>query len=172
MGLVNFFTIEISRFIRFFISLFMLFSVLVFIFVQFDHAIDEESNQKGLFLIYSHYPIFIGLLMMTVSMSFLLNPEANRLFATSFSYIGFGLFQAAVLVMGPITKHYLRYSKSYYYVQATLYLAALILSLIFASNPIIVVSITTILALAIATHFIYFYMTQNKKYSKSNWGFF
>jgi len=38
----------------------------------------------------------------------------------------------------------------------------LILSLIFASNPIIVVSITTILALAIATHFIYFYMTQKK----------
>ena len=47
-----------------------------------------------------------------------------------------------------------------------------ILSLIFASNPIIVVSITTILALAIAIHFIYFYVTQNKKYSKSNWGFF
>ena len=111
-------------------------------------------------------------MMMTVSMSFLLNPEANRLFATSFSYIGFGLFQAAVLVNGPHNKHYLRYSKSYYCVQATLYLAALILSLIFASNPIIVVSITTILALAIAIHSIYFYMTQNKKYSKSNWGFF
>ena len=63
----------------------------------------KKSNQKGLFLIYSHYPIFIGLIMMTVSMSFLLNPEVNRLFATSFSYIGFGLFQAAVLVNGPIT---------------------------------------------------------------------
>ena len=82
--------------------------------------------------------------MMTVSMSFLLNPEANRLFATGFSYIGFGLFQAAVLANGPYNKHYLSYSKSYYCVQATLYLAALILSLIFASNPIIVVSITTI----------------------------
>ena len=110
--------------------------------------------------------------MMTVSMSFLLNPEANRLFATSFSYIGFGLFQAAVLANGPYNKHYLSYSKSYYCVQATLYLAALILSLIFASNPIIVVSITTIFALAIASHFIYFYVTQNKKYSKSNWGLF
>ena len=84
-------------------------SLFLFYFGQFDHAIDEKSNQKGLFLIYSHYPIFIGLLMMTVSMSFLLNPEANRLFATSFSYIGFGLFQAAVLVNGPHNKHYLRY---------------------------------------------------------------
>ena len=171
MELVNFFTIEnfsIYSVLYFIITL----SLFLFYFGQFDHAIDEKSNQKGLFLIYSHYPIFIGLIMMTVSMSFLLNPEANRLFATSFSYIGLGLFQAAVLVNGPYNKHYLSYSKSYYCVQATLYLAALILSLIFASNPIIVVSITTIFALAIASHFIYFYVTQNKKYSKSNWGFF
>ena len=171
MGLVNFFTIENFSIYSVLYFIIML-SLFLFYFVQFDHAIDEESNQKGLFLIYSHYPIFIGLIMMTVSMSFLLNPETNLLFATSFFYIGIGLFQAAVLANGPYNKHYLRYSKSYYCVQATLYLAALILSLIFASNPIIVVSITTILALAIAIHFIYFYVTQNKKYSKSNWGFF
>ena len=171
MELANFFTIENFSIYSVLYFIIML-SLFLFYFVQFDHAIDEKSNQKGLFLIYSHYPIFIGLLMMTVSMSFLLNPETNLLFATSFFYIGIGLFQAAVLANGPYNKHYLRYSKSYYCVQATLYLAALILSLIFASNPIIVVSITTILALAIAIHFIYFYVTQNKKYSKSNWGFF
>ena len=152
MELANFFTIENFSIYSVLYFIIML-SLFLFYFGQFDHAIDEKSNQKGLFLIYSHYPIFIGLLMMTVSMSFL-------------------LFQAAVLVNGPCNKHYLRYSKSYYCVQATLYLAALILSLIFASNPIIVVSITTILALAIATHFIYFYVTQNKKYSNSNWGLF
>ena len=171
MGLADFFTIgnfSIYSVLYFIIML----SLFVFYFGEFDHAIDPKSNQKGIFLIYSHYPIFIGLIMMTVSMSFLLNPEANRLFATSFSYIGFGLFQAAVLANGPYNKHYLSYSKSYYCVEATLYLAALILSLIFASNPMIVVSITTIFALAIATHFIYFYVTQNKKYSKSNWGLF
>ena len=170
-NLANFFTIENFSIYSVLYFIIML-SLFLLYFGEFDHAIDEKSNQKGLFLIYSHYPIFIGLIMMTVSMSFLQNPEANRLFATIFSYIGFGLFQVAVLVNGPCNKHYLRYSKSYYCVQATLYLAALILSLIFASNPIIVVSITTILALAIAIHFIYFYMTQNKKYSKSNWELF
>ena len=171
MELANFFTIENFSIYSVLYFIIML-SLFLFYFGQFDHAIDEKSNQKGLFLIYSHYPIFIGLIMMTVSMSFLLNPETNLLFATSFFYIGIGLFQAAVLANGPYNKHYLRYSKSYYCVQATLYLAAFILSLIFASNPIIVVSITTIFALAIASHFIYFYVTQNKKYSKSNWGFF
>ena len=171
MGLVNFFTIENFSIYSVLYFIIML-SLFLFYFVQFDHAIDEESNQKGLFLIYSHYPIFIGLLMMTVSMSFLLNPETNLLFATSFFYIGIGLFQAAVLANGPYNKNYLRYSRSYYCAQATLYLAALILSLVFASNPTIVLSIATIFALAIAIHFIYFYVTQNKKYSKSNWGFF
>ena len=169
--LANFFTIENFSIYSVLYFIIMI-SLFLFYFGQFDHAIDEKSNQKGLFLIYSHYPIFIGLLMMTVSMSFLLNPEANRLFATSFSYIGFGLFQAAVLANGPYNKNYLRYSRSYYCAQATLYLAALILSLVFASNPTIVLSIATIFALAIAIHFIYFYVTQNKKYSKSNWGFF
>ena len=169
--LANFFTIENFSIYSVLYFIIMI-SLFLFYFGQFDHAIDEKSNQKGLFLIYSHYPIFIGLMMMTVSMGFLQNPEANRLFATSFSYIGFGLFQAAVLVNGPHNKHYLRYSKSYYCVQATLYLAALILSLIFASNPIIVVSITTILALAIAIHSIYFYMTQTKKHSTPYWELF
>lgn len=147
-------------------------SLFMFYFGQFDHTIDEESNQKGLFLIYSHYLIFVGLMMVTVSMSFLLNPEANLLFATSFFYIGIGLFQAAVLANGPYNKHYLRYSKSFYCVQATLYLAALMLSLIFASNPIIVVSIATILAIAIDNHFKYFYVTQTKKHSTLDWELF
>lgn len=171
MELANFFTIENFSIYSVLYFIIML-SLFLFYFGEFDHAIDEKSNQKGLFLIYSHYPIFIGLIMMTVSMSFLLNPEANHLFATIFSYIGFGLFQVAVLVNGPCNKHYLRYPRSYYCAQATLYLAALILSLLFASNPITVLSIATIFTLAIAIHFIYFYVTQNKKYSKSNWGFF
>lgn len=171
VGLASFFTVEnfsIYSVLNFVIML----SLFLFYFGEFDHAIDEGSSQKGLFVIYSHYPIFIGLMLMTVSMGYLLNPEANLLVAISFFYIGIGLFQAAVLANGPYNKNYLRYSKSYYCAQATLYLAALILSLLFASNPITVLSIATIFTLAIAIHFIYFYVTQNKKYSKSNWGFF
>ena len=171
VGLASFFTVEnfsIYSVLNFVIML----SLFLFYFGEFDHAIDEGSSQKGLFVIYSHYPIFIGLMLMTVSMGYLLNPEANLLVAISFFYIGIGLFQAAVLANGPYNKHYLRYPRSYYCAQATLYLAALILSLLFASNPITVLSIATIFTLAIAIHFIYFYVTQNKKYSKSNWGFF
>ena len=171
VGLASFFTVEnfsIYSVLNFVIML----SLFLFYFGEFDHAIDEGSSQKGLFVIYSHYPIFIGLMLMTVSMGYLLNPEANLLVAISFFYIGIGLFQAAVLANGPYNKNYLRYPRSYYCAQATLYLAALILSLLFASNPITVLSIATIFTLAIAIHFIYFYVTQNKKYSKSNWELF
>ena len=171
VGLASFFTVEnfsIYSVLNFVIML----SLFLFYFGEFDHAIDEGSSQKGLFVIYSHYPIFIGLMLITVSMGYLLNPEANLLVAISFFYIGIGLFQAAVLANGPYNKNYLLYPRSYYCAQATLYLAALILSLLFASNPITVLSIATIFTLAIAIHFIYFYVTQNKKYSKSNWGFF
>ena len=171
VGLASFFTVEnfsIYSVLNFVIML----SLFLFYFGEFDHAIDEGSSQKGLFVIYSHYPIFIGLMLMTVSMGYLLNPEANLLVAISFFYIGIGLFQAAVLANGPYNKNYLRYPRSYYCAQATLYLADLILSLLFASNPITVLSIATIFTLAIAIHFIYFYVTQNKKYSKSNWELF
>ena len=171
VGLVSFFTIEdfsIYSVLNFVIMV----SLFLFYFGEFDHAIDEGSNQKGVFIIYSHYPIFIGLMLMTVSMGFLLNPEANLLVAISLFYIGIGLFQAAVLANGPYNKNYLRYPRSYYCAQATLYLAALILSLLFASNPITVLSIATIFTLAIASHFIYFWVTRTKQYSVPYWGFF
>ena len=171
VGLASFFTVEnfsIYSVLNFVIML----SLFLFYFGEFDHAIDEGSSQKGLFVIYSHYPIFIGLMLMTVSMGYLLNPEANLLVAISFFYIGIGLFQAAVLANGPYNKNYLRYPRSYYCAQATIYLAALILSLLFASNPITVLSIATIFTLALASHFIYFWVTRTKQYSVPYWGFF
>ena len=171
MGLANFFTIENFSIYSLLYFIIML-SLFLFYFSQFDHAIDEASNQKGIFLIYSHYPIFIGLIMMTVSMSFLLNPEANHLFVTSFFYIGIGLFQAAVLANGPYNKHYLRFSKRFYFIQAGIYIIAFLLSLTFASNPMIVVSIATLLTLAKEIHFAYFYIKQTKKFSTVDWELF
>ena len=171
MGLANFYTLEDFSIysILYFIIMVALF---MFYFTQFDHAIDEASNQNGIFLIYSHYPIFIGLLMITVSMSFLLNPEANHLFVTSFFYIGFGLFQAAVLANSPFNKKYLQYSNTFYLIEAGMFVIAFLLSLLFASTPMIVVTIATILALAIQIHFACLYMIQTRKHSTFDWYLF
>lgn len=138
-------------------------------FGQFDHAIDEDGKNKGIFLIYSHYPIFIGLIMVTVSMSFLVNPEAHHPFATSFFYTGIGLFQAAIHANGYFNKSYLKYDKVYYGLQAGMLLIGLVLSLLFSANPTIVITIATVMTLAMEVHFIHFYMTRTKKFATPDW---
>ena len=171
MGLADFFTLE-----HFSIHSILYFIIMVALFFnyfgQFDHAIDEEGDNKGIFLIYSHYPIFIGLIMVTVSMSFLVNPEANHFFATSFFYAGIGLFQAAVLSNGRFNKSYLRYNKSFYGFQAGILLLGLAFSFLFSASPTIVITIATLMTLAMEIHFTHFYMTQTKKFSTPNWELF
>ena len=171
MGLADFFTLE-----HFSIRSILYFIIMVNLFMnyfgQFDHAIDEEGENKGIFLIYSHYPIFIGLIMVTVSMSFLVNPEANHFFATSFFYAGIGLFQAAVLSNGRFNKSYLRYNKFFYGFQAGIFLLGLAFSFLFSASPTIVIAIATLMTLAMEIHFTHFYMTQTKKFSTPNWELF
>ncbi|WP_455443491.1 low temperature requirement protein A [Streptococcus salivarius] len=168
MGLADFFTIE-----NFSMHSILYFIIMVNLFMnyfgQFDHAIDEEGENKGIFLIYSHYPIFIGLIMVTVSMSFLVSPEAHHLFATSFFYTGIGLFQAAILANGYFNKSYLKYDKLYYDLQVGMFLVGLALSLLFSAYPTVVITIATLMTLAMEIHFTHFYLTRTKKFSTPNW---
>ncbi len=168
MGLADFFTLE-----NFSIHSILYFIIMVNLFMnyfgQFDHAIDEEGKNKGIFLIYSHYPIFIGLIMVTVSMSFLINPEAHHLFATSFFFTGIGFFQTAILANGYFNKSYLKYDKVYYGFQAGIFLVGLALSLLFSAYPTVVITIATLMTLAMEVHFTHFYMTRTKKFSTPNW---
>ena len=168
MGLADFFTLE-----NFSIHSILYFIIMVNLFMnyfgKFDHAIDEEGKNKGIFLIYSHYPIFIGLIMVTVSMSFLVNPEVHHHFATGFFYTGIGLFQASILANGYFNKSHLKYDKLYYGLQAGMFLIGLVLSLLFSANPTIVITIATVMTLAMEVHFIHFYMTRTKKFSSPDW---
>lgn len=168
MGLADFFTLE-----NFSIHSILYFIIMVNLFMnyfgQFDHAIDEKGENKGIFLIYSHYPIFIGLIMVTVSMSFLVNSESHHLFATSFFYTGIGFFQAAILANGYFNKSYLKYDKVYYGLQAGMFLIGLVLSLLFSAHPTVVITIATVMTLVMEVHFTYFYITQTKKHSEVDW---
>ena len=161
MGLADFFTLE-----NFSIHSILYFIIMVNLFMnyfgKFDHAIDEEGKNKGIFLIYSHYPIFIGLIMVTVSMSFLVNPEVHHHFATGFFYTG-------ILANGYFNKSHLKYDKLYYGLQAGMFLIGLVLSLLFSANPTIVITIATVMTLAMEVHFIHFYMTRTKKFSSPDW---
>lgn len=171
MGLADFFTLE-----NFSIHSILYFIIMVNLFMnyfgQFDHAIDEQGKNKGIFLIYSHYPIFIGLIMVTVSMSFLVNSEAHRFFATSFFYADIGLFQGAILSNGHFNKSHLRYNKTFYGLQAGMFLLGLTFSLLFSANPTIVIAIATLMTLAMEIHFTHLYMNRTKKFSTPDWKLF
>ena len=103
---------------------------------------------------------------------FLVNPEAHHLFATSFFYTGIGLFQAAVLSNGRFNKSYLKYDRLYYGLQVAFFLIGLVLSLLFSAHPTIVITIATLMTLAMEIHFTHFYMAQTKKFSTPNWELF
>lgn len=168
MGLANYFTPE-----TFSMTSVLLFLLMVLLFLyyfgQFDHAIDEASNSRGLFLIYSHYPIFIGLIMITVSMSFLVNPEADHLFVTAFFFAGIGLFQAAILANGPYNKDYLRYSKGYYMIQIMIFIVGTAVGLFFKNEPVLVILGATLMVFLMELHFAQFYTRQSIKHGKLDW---
>mgnify|MGYP000047228619 CR=1 len=50
-----------------------------------------------------------------------------------------------------------------------IFLIGLNLSLLFSANPTIVITITSVMILAMEVHFTYFYMNQTKKFSTPDW---
>jgi len=66
-------------------------------------------------------------------------------------------------------KSYLRYNKTFYGLQAGIFLIGPVLSLLISAYPTIVISIATVMTLAMEIHFTHFYMTRTKKYSTPNW---
>lgn len=78
MGVASFFTPATFSFNSICYLLIVVF-LFLFYFGEFDHALDESKKTLGMRLIYSHYLIFKGLLMMTVSMTFLSENEVNPL---------------------------------------------------------------------------------------------
>ncbi|MVX59586.1 hypothetical protein E5983_08090 [Streptococcus danieliae] len=69
-------------------------------FTEFDHALDSSPNTLGFRLIYSHYLVFAGILMLTVSMTFLSEQEVHHLFVVAFLYAGLFAFFLAIILNG------------------------------------------------------------------------
>lgn len=165
MGIANFFTPETLHFnsVFYFLIVVLLF---LYYFGEFDYAIDEQGNSQGLSFIYSHYPIFIGLIMVTVSMSFLAEREANDLFVVGFLYAGLAFFQGAVLSNSKYNKYYVKFDKIYIAIQTVFFITGLITSLIFAADSDLVLYITTAMLFAIESHFLFFYIKRSKAHGK------
>lgn len=66
---------------------------------EFDHLIEEKmTGQTGNLLIYLHYFILFGLSLITVSLKFISEKEANSVFAISCLYGGIFLFYVGITI--------------------------------------------------------------------------
>ena len=157
MGLTAFFTRETFSFQS--VCYFAIKSLLfLYYFGQFDHVIDETQEKNGIFIIYSHYSIFIGLIMITVSMSFLADSEVVHQFATNFLYTGVGLFLLGVLANGRFNKKQYQFPESYYYTQKLIFAGGFAVSAFIAPTLSFVSLVTAVTLILLEAHFIYFYL--------------
>lgn len=95
------------------IAIFMTLTNLFMIYiVEVDHLIDVEREDTGIRAIYSHYPIFFGLSLITISLSFIGNNEINSLYTTLYFYGGLMLFIIGLLQHNLYNKVGLRLPKT------------------------------------------------------------
>ncbi len=162
VGIASFFQAETFG-LHSILYLFMVIFLFLIYFGEFDHALDESLNTLGLRLIYSHYLIFTGILMITVSMTFLSEHEANHLFVVGFLYSGLFAFLVAIILNGVYNKPAYKWTRTYQIIYWRLFGLGLLGSLIFASSPIIVTAITTGTIFLIWIHFIRFYTKNHRE---------
>lgn len=134
-------------------------SVLIFItavgmflhyILQFDYMADLKSPIAETFhLEYAHFPIFIGLDMMTVSFTFLMESDANIYFATVFLYAGMLLFYLGEFFARGIKKPQFRYEGMILYLQLGILAAGFALSLLCAQWNHAVVAISAVCTIAL-----------------------
>lgn len=80
--------------------------------IEFDHLINaKQKNETGNLLIYLHYLNLFGLSLITVSLKFISEENANHKFAVSCLYLGILLFYFGIILAGYYNKQPVRFSK-------------------------------------------------------------
>ncbi|MBM7635275.1 low temperature requirement protein LtrA [Streptococcus saliviloxodontae] len=96
-GIASYFTLESFSLLSplVFLMILLLFHIYRFEFDQHIHCLPASS--LGLRLVYVHYPIFLGMAIITVSLAFVPNEGVDSIFLVSFFYLGLGLFLLGIL---------------------------------------------------------------------------
>ena len=162
MGITPFFTLK-----TFTLSSVLYFIIVTCLFMYYfsvlNHSIDEHADTNGLFLMYSHYTIYTGLIMITVSMSFISRNDANVHFVTFFMYGGIFMFQWAVIANNMYSKPYFSFDAKYYAVQLWIILVGSVASYNLAHSDAAILYITAAIIAAIMVHSIGFFYIRNLK---------
>ena len=101
--------------------------------------------------------------MTTVSMTFLSEHEVNHFFVVSFLYAGLCAFLLAVVLNGSYNKAAYKWTRTFLAMYWLIFAVGFLLSLVFATTPLIVTIITTGTLFLIWIQFIQFYLKNHKK---------
>lgn len=129
------------------VLIFVIVAALFFAYItEFDHLIEEKrTNETRNTLIYLHYLILFGLSLVTVSLKFISEKDANMSFVISCLYGGMLLFYCGLIIAKPYNKKRYQNVKPF---DLLIMLLALILgyviSLIFQSFEVIVIVATVV----------------------------
>lgn len=160
IGIAPYFTVTTIGFQSLLVLLIVCFLFLFYI-VEMDHLIDHKrENESGFKFIYWHYPIFVGLTFVTVSLGFFREEDVNTLFLVEFLYTGLILFYGSILAQKDYNKIQYRYPKSFVISQSAVFLAGLILSLCLNANKEFVLIITTVVVTTLAVRYIRFNLSK------------
>lgn len=159
IGITPYFTLDNLSFASFLVFL-LVASLFLYYIVEIDHLIDHHRKKEtGIRLIYWHYPIFIGLSLITVSFSFL-QEEVNHLFLLGLLYGGLLLFYAGVHAQSSYNKPTARYPKFFIWTQVALFGGGFFLSLFSLQQLPLVLLITSSMTALISLHYIHFAITK------------
>ena len=139
---------------------FSLYSILIFLTVallfftyalQFDKLTNEDQDDvTGNVLIYLHYLIIFGISLITVSIKFIHEADANSWFAVLCLYCGIGLFYLGLLFATRYNKLQFKLKKSTITIFLTTTLIGTISCLIWSSFEVIVILTFVIVAINIS----------------------
>ena len=136
-------------------------------YLQSDFILDHKKTKvTGNGLIYFHYPIFIGLSMTTVALSFFHDPDVKAGFLYFFAFIALGLFYLGVILMGRYNKKIYGFSRRFYGAQLAIYLVGLVLASFFLKQPLLLLVLLTLTVLAFLSSFFFFYWKRGHKKSQ------
>lgn len=147
IGIAPYFSVDnlsVASFLIFIIvtNLFMIY------IVEIDHMIDVNQDRvTGNGAIYYHYPIFLGLSLITVSLSFIGNQAANNLFSICLLYLGILLLLFGVFAHQHYNKSSHQFTNKLYWVEFGMPILGLLLSFLTLQSAFALIAIACLVTL-------------------------
>lgn len=124
--------------------------------VEFDRLVDRERRGiTGNGMIYLHYPVLFGISAVTVSLAYLADPSANRLFTVVFLYAGIGLFMVGVFLATGYNRPERRLTVRHLRTNVAIFAAGLVACLALADEQVAVNCASSLMLVAQATYLLY-----------------